>query len=57
MAILHASEALVAARQGALDAQVQEFVRQMPPQLSTDTQLALQLRQMIRARAYEPLTR
>jgi hypothetical protein len=38
---------------------VQEFVRQMPPPLSTEAQLALQLRQATRARAraQEPLTR
>jgi hypothetical protein len=54
-----AVDALVAAGQGALAAQVQEFVRQMPPPLSTDAQLALQLRQATRARsrAQEPLTR
>ena len=52
-------DALVAAGQGALAGQVQEFVRQMPPPLSTDAQLALQLRQATRARsrAQEPLTR
>jgi hypothetical protein len=54
-----AVDALVAAGQGALAAQVQEFVRQMPRALSTDAQLALQLRQstQVRARAQEPLTR
>jgi hypothetical protein len=38
---------------------VQEFVRQMPPALSTDAQLALQLRQATRdrARTQEPQTR
>jgi hypothetical protein len=38
---------------------VQEFVRQMQPPLSTDAQLALQLRQATRARprSQEPLTR
>jgi hypothetical protein len=52
-------DALVAAGQGALAAQVQEFVRQMPPPLSMDAQLALQLRQATRARSrgQEPLTR
>jgi hypothetical protein len=52
-------DALVAAGQGALAAQVQEFVRHMPPALSTDAQLALQLRQATRsrARAQEPRTR
>jgi hypothetical protein len=54
-----AVDALVAAGHGALAAQVQEFVRQMPPALSTDAQLALQLRQATRARAraQEPRTR
>jgi hypothetical protein len=54
-----AVDALIAAGQGALAAQVQEFVRQMPPPLSMDAQLALQLRQATRARAraQEPLTR
>lgn len=54
-----AVDALVAAGQRALAAQVLEFARQMPPALSTDAQLALQLRQATRARAraQEPLTR